>query len=250
MSRQERRAEIRRTTVHRPAQMSKVTPTPAAAEIDLLAPHHRLSLEVVSGISSEVITARGYRSVTVKAELRRLGFSESQCLTPGLLLPVWGLSGDVESYQFRPDQPRISRDGKPIKYETRQGSSMVLNVSPLIRDQLMDSRVPLLITEGLKKADAAISRGGCCVALLGVWNWRGKDAQGASRMLPEFERIPLTDRAVYLIFDSDLLEKEPVAQALGRLGRALQDSFKASVRVVRIPTIPGIPLSELEGDAS
>ena len=76
------------------------------------------------------------------------------------------------------------------------------------------------------------------MALLGVWNWRGRDQHGATRMLPEFERIPLTNRAVYLIFDSDLLEKAPVAQALIRLGRVLRDSFKADVRVARIPAVP------------
>ena len=146
--------------------------------------------------SADLIATRGYRTVTVKAELKRLGFSDRQCLTPGLLLPIWDLNGDIASYQFRPDQPQLNRDGKVTKYETPQGSTMILDVSPVIHDQLRDVGVPLLITEGLKKADAAISQGGGCVALLGVWNWRGKDAKGATRMLPEFERIPLRGRLV------------------------------------------------------
>lgn len=221
--------------------------TPPEQPTDLLSALHRYMLEVDSGISPEVIAARGYRTVTVKAELKRLGFSDRQCLTPGLLLPVWDLNGEIATYQFRADQPRIGRNGKPIKYETRQGSAMVLDVSPLIHHHLRDVRIPLLITEGIKKADAAISRNGCCVALLGVWNWRGRDGHGATRMLPEFERIPLTDRAVYLIFDSDYLDKPPVAHALIRLGRVLRDSFKAQVRVVRIPALPPIPSSEQEG---
>jgi hypothetical protein len=215
---------------------------------DPLSSVHSHMLAVASGISPAVIAARGYRSVTVKTRLRELGFSAAQCLTPGLLLPVWNISGEIATYQFRPDQPRISPQGKPVKYETRQGSTMVLDVSPLIRERVMDPRVPLLITEGIRKADAAISHGGCCVALLGVWNWRGKDQHGTTRMLPEFERIPLRDRAVSLVFDSDLLEKSSVAQALIRLGRALQDSFKADVRVARIPVVPHVPSAESQGE--
>ena len=176
--------------------------TATKASDTMLAVHHRHMLEIESGIRPDLIATRGYRTVTVKAELKRLGFSDRQCLTPGLLLPIWDLNGDIASYQFRPDQPQLNRDGKVTKYETPQGSTMILDVSPVIHDQLRDVGVPLLITEGLKKADAAISQGGGCVALLGVWNWRGKDAKGATRMLPEFERIPLRGRLVYLIFDS------------------------------------------------
>src|SRR5688572_30189203 len=114
---------------------------------DFLSPTHRHMLGIESGVTPGVVASRGYRTVSVKARLRELGFSERQCLTPGLLLPVWNLNGEIATYQYRPDQPRINRAGKPIKYETRQGSSMVLDVSPLIRDPLMDSRIPLLITE-------------------------------------------------------------------------------------------------------
>ena len=121
--------------------------------------HHRHMLEIESGIRPDLIATRGYRTVTVKAELKRLGFSDRQCLTPGLLLPIY-LNGDIASYQFRPDQPQLNRDGKVTKYETPQGSTMILDVSPVIHDQLRDVGVPLLITEGLKKADAAISQGG------------------------------------------------------------------------------------------
>jgi hypothetical protein len=196
--------------------------------------HHRHMLEVESGIRADVMAARGYRTITRQADAKRLGFSDSQCRVPALLVPVWGLSGDIVTYQLRPDIPRISR-GKAIKYETPKGSAVAMDCSPLIRDQVLDVRVPLFITEGVKKADAAISHGGCCLALLGVWNWRGRDDHGGKRLLADFERIPLNDREVFLVFDSDLLGKDPVAQALIRLGRVLEHSFHAVVRVVHLP---------------
>lgn len=223
---------------------------------DPLSPDHRRSLEVGSGIAPAVVAARGYRTVTSKAELARLGFTTVQRHVPALVIPVWDLSGEVATYQLRADLPRIV-DGKAIKYETPTRSRMALDVPPSIREQVQDVHVPLLITEGVKKADAAVSRGLCCVALLGVWNWRGRDDQGGRRLLADFERIPWNGRTVSIVFDSDLLEKDPVALALLRLGRVLRDGLKADVRVVRLPSdlsfippvprIPPIPTSPEEG---
>ena len=216
-----------------------------ASTPELLSSTHRAMLEEGSGIASDVITGRGYRTVTSKAELGHLGFTNTQCRVPALLIPVWDLSGEVATYQLRADAPRINRQGKPVKYETPTRSRMALDVPSSIRERVRDVHVPLLITEGVKKADAAVSRGLCCVALLGVWNWRGTDDQGDKRLLADFERIPWNGRRVSIVFDSDLLEKAPVAQALLRLGRVLRDSLKADVRVVRLPSdlssIPGVP---------
>src|SRR5207302_6625300 len=96
--------------------------------LDLSAEHAELL--AASAISAEVARARGYRTVRRKVELRALGFASSQCRVPGLLVPVWGVTNQVVSYQLRPDQPR-KREGKPLKYETPARSRMVLDVPPL-----------------------------------------------------------------------------------------------------------------------
>ncbi len=211
---------------------------------DPLSARHRVMLETESGIRPDVIAARGYETITVKARLTEIGFSNRQCRVPALLIPVYGISGEITTYQIRPDTPRIDRTGKVIKYETPLGSRMDIDVSPLIREQVIDVRVPLVITEGVKKADAAISHGACCLALLGVWNWKGKDDLGGRRALATFDRIPWNDRPVTIIFDSDLIEKESVAHALRRIGHMLQDSYKASVRITRLPNLPALPTSK------
>jgi hypothetical protein len=61
--------------------------------------------------------------------------------------------------------------------------------------------VPLIVTEGLRKADAAVSVGVCCLGLLGVWNWRGRNEVGGATALVDWERIALKGRSVYLAFD-------------------------------------------------
>jgi hypothetical protein len=201
--------------------------------IDQLSPNHRYALEQGSAISPEVIAARGYRTITAKAELRRLGFSDIQSRVPTLLLPVWGVQAEVMLYQSRPDAPRI-RDSKPIKYETPAGSHMALDVPPVVRVKLADPQAPLFITEGVKKADALASQGCCAVALLGVWNWRGTNEQGGKLALPDWDLIALNGRRVYICFDSDVMLKPQVYQALARLKDFLE-SRGATVALIYLP---------------
>src|SRR5262245_33700663 len=94
-----------------------------------LLPQHKKLIEA-SAITSAVMKARGYRSVTTAAELKRLGFSDSQWRVPALLIPVFGVSGEIETYQARPDYPRIKND-KALKYETPAGSKIRLDVPPM-----------------------------------------------------------------------------------------------------------------------
>jgi hypothetical protein len=208
------------------AENIRQIPAPDKLDVELsgvLAPDHRTMLLQESGISAEVVRARGYRTIERKTELKLLGFSDNQCNPPGLLIPIYSPSGKgIVYYQFRPDEPRI-KDGKPVKYETPQGSRMVLDVHPFAREKLGDPSVPLWITEGIKKGDALVSRDLCAVALLGVWNWRGTNERGGKVVLPEWEHIALNNgRKVRIVFDSDVLHKPQVHTALARLKNFLE----------------------------
>src|SRR5919202_1605189 len=124
-----------------------------------LSPAHKRMLFEESCVSARVAVKRGYRTVTSKAELERLGFGRSQRNVPALLVPIYGPRGEISLYQSRPDEPRIGKRGKPVKYETPHGASMALDVHPFCRERLGDPTVPLFITEGVKKGDALVSRG-------------------------------------------------------------------------------------------
>jgi len=175
-----------------------------------------------SAIAPGVVKARGCRTVETKAELERLGFGRAQRNAPGLLFPIHGPAGGIVSYQFRPDEPRM-KSGKLVKYETPGGSRMVLDVHPAVRNELGDPSVPLFVTEGIKKGDALVSRGLCAVALIGVWNWRGKNEYGGKTALSEWEYVALNDRQVYIVFDSDVMLKQEVYAALVRLKAFLEN---------------------------
>jgi hypothetical protein len=64
----------------------------ARSSTDRLVPDHA-ALLAASAISDIIARARGYRSVTTKAELLELGFSAIQARVPALLIPVWGVGG-------------------------------------------------------------------------------------------------------------------------------------------------------------
>jgi len=204
---------------------------------DTLLPQHA---RLISGsaIAPEVAEARGYRSITRKVDLRELGFADRQCRIPALLIPVWGGSGEVATYQSRPDEPRINENGKAVKYETPSGTRMALDVHPQARQWIGDPSRPLLITEGVRKADAAVSKGLCCIALLGVWNWRGTNEHGGKTALADWEHIALNNRLVYICFDSDVMTKPEVHSALARL-KAFLESKGARVLLIYLPPSDG-----------
>jgi hypothetical protein len=207
------------------------------AELRHLAEHHRQRI-IASSITPDIARARGYRSISIRAELKRLGFSDTQCRVPTLLLPVWTVFGELGAYQLRADDPRIGPRGKLVKYELPRGTPMLLDAHPSICDQLGNPRLPLWVTEGIFKADAAISAGLCCIAILGVWNWRGTNGLGGKTALPDWEVIALKGRQVYLAFDSDAMTKPQVFAALERLG-AFLTSRGAHIAYVYLPAGPG-----------
>lgn len=209
----------------------KINETEKAA-LAALSLAHRHMLEHESGISREIIERRGYRTVTTKAELKRLGFSPIQQNTPALLIPSYNPRGEISMYQVRPDSPRIYK-GKVVKYETPSGSSMSLDVHPSIKGKLADPKVPLFVTEGIKKGDALVSQGLTVVALIGVWNWRGTNDKGGKTALADWEDVALNDRQVYIVFDSDVMLKPAVHTALVRL-KGFLESRKAKVALITV----------------
>lgn len=198
--------------------------------------HHREHLEA-SGLSPEVIEERGYFSAESASALERLGFARSQRSAPALVIPLRDARGEIVSYQARPDHPRMV-DGRALKYESRTGDRPVLDIPPRCREMLVDPQVPLFITEGAKKADAAASRGLCCVNVSGVWSWRGSNSLAGRTALPDWETVALNGgRPVYLVFDSDVTLRRDIHAALSRL-REFLAGRGAQVRIVYLPPGP------------
>src|SRR5947209_102874 len=198
-----------------------------------LSKKHLKMLREESGVSDEVIIARGYRTVTDEKELIPLGFSTVQRNTPGLLIPGFAPDGRNGFYSFRPDSARVienrrkrNPDGsfkqRVIKYEIPTGSGVRLDCPPVCSEKIKVPNIPLWITEGAKKADALASRGLCAVSLHGVWGFKGKNEFGGVTWLVDWDYVALKGRDVRLVFDSDVMQNPAVRKALERLTAHLQ----------------------------
>jgi P4 family phage/plasmid primase-like protien len=195
---------------------------------DQLSEHHQHMLLEESGIKPEVAAARGYYTEYTQYRLRKLNFNREQQRVPALVIPLWAPDGNIKLHQIRCDDPRPGR-----KYEFPAKSSVCIDVPPvpLMHDAIRDPNVPLIVTEGSKKADCAVSHGMPCIALTGVWNWRGRNTHGGTTTLPELDDIAWNGRTVYIAFDSDVAIKSSVHLAMDRLASVLKQR-KADVRFV------------------
>lgn len=191
-----------------------------------------------SGISPAAALARGYRTMNPTPATRRVlsrqGFASYQ-IAPGLILPTFHPHGEPGPWMLKPDEPRRDRrrPDRILKYEHPTGHSVIVDSHPWNRDRIGDPGTRLWITEGVKKADSLVSRGEVALALSGVWNFKGRNAQGGSTVLADFDDVALNGREVFLTFDSDAWSKPQVYEALVRL-RAVLRNRKADVRVVRL----------------
>jgi P4 family phage/plasmid primase-like protien len=197
-----------------------------------LSPADREILERESSISPEAIEARGYFTSNDKAQLQAIGFPSRQALVPSLVIPLHNWRGESVGVTLRPQIPRIDRQEKPIKYETPKGAETVLDVAPLTRHLITDTSKPIIFTEGAKKADSAASRGLCAVNLAGVWNFLSKGIPHS-----DLNEIALKNRACYIAYDSDLLQKPGVEKAARRLAVTLQNRG-AIVKIIELPDGP------------
>ncbi|MFH1491163.1 MAG: DUF3854 domain-containing protein, partial [Pseudomonadota bacterium] len=181
-----------------------------------------------------MIRERGYRSVLGKTPLKESGFSKSQQRAPGILIPLYAPDGSPAASLYRPDTPRTGGKGKPIKYETPQGSRIRIDTHPRCVPQLKDPSVALWITEGTKKVDALASKGACAIGLNGVWGFKGKNDLGGVTFQADFDYIALNGRPVYIVYDSDIVTKPQVRKAMERLAEHLKRKG-AQVKIVRLP---------------
>jgi hypothetical protein len=210
------------------------------SDIPTLSPSHLDSLRG-SGISDDIIRERGYRTVACQSDLMALGFSARQAAAAKnghvLVIPLYGVDGGICGYIARPDSPRIDlKSGKAHKYEFPPKAQQILDVPVGCRDKISNPSIPLFITEGAKKADAAVSAGLTCIDLAGVWNWRGTNTVGGSTALGDWELVALNDRQIYIVFDSDVTIKVGVWLAAYRLGKFLR-SKRAHVSYLVLPPL-------------
>lgn len=131
--------------------------------------------------------------------------------------------------QFKPDKPTETK----LKYlgiSDSAANPLFLNTGE--KDywlNVINDKSPIIITEGAKKAGALLTIGLPAISLSGVSTGQ-KLGRLRTDLLPFFG----VGRRVYLCFDSDIITKKPVQQALDKLGRLISEKG-AMVSVINLP---------------
>jgi hypothetical protein len=206
-----------------------------------LDPKHREDLQR-SGLSDEQIRAAGLYSESNPATVVKLlkwGITDI-ALGPCLVFPFVGASGERTNYcRLKPTTPR-KKDGKLVRYESPKGIPNRAYFPPGTTKVLADPAVPLVITEGEKKALKADQDRIPAIGLVGVWGWQKKRPSsggkkiGPRELIPDLTAVAWRGRTVYIAFDSDAATKSDVRAAEKHLASAL-GSAGANVTVVRLP---------------
>ena len=163
-----------------------------------------------SGVSPEVVWARGYASGP-----------------DGLVVPIWSAKGKKIWAQVRVDSPRKRRD----RYRNERGAVAMVDVSPYARVRVLDHDCTLYVSESPRKADAAVSLGLACVAVQG--------ARLISFDRDEWNYIGVEGRDVVIAFDGDASTNDEVRQQERNLWEFLTE-LGANVRVAALPSKMGL----------
>ena len=217
-----------------------------------LKPDHRKVLEVESGIDPAVITARGYYSLERKSvfDLVQLEVIDAGVLKADswLAIPTHRPDGVKHGEIIRRFGSSVS---SKMKYVWPTGQRNAIDVLPSTRSKLMDTSIPIIITEGIKKGDAlysaALREGFDCVVLSlnGCWGWKAR-TEGGSITVQDFQDIPLEERKVYVISDSDYRTNDDVAA--GWNGCATYLSSKTGAHRVFMVVVPQDGLDKVGAD--
>ncbi len=140
--------------------------------------------------------------------------------------------------QFKPNTP-IEKDGKPIKYEgPPKTETRVYALTHPFRPRywlevLATPDVPIVITEGAKKARLLMSLGYAAIALPGVFNGYRKTT---NKLIDDLAAVCAKGRPIYICFDHDTKEstRRNVNIAISKLGKlfALQG---CKAHVIELP---------------
>lgn len=208
-------------------------------------PQHLANLRA-SGLSDETIIRCGFCSVIDKGRAARLlrWRGPARDIGPCLAIPFPHAPGYV---RLKPDRPRRDGKDKPIKYESPVGQPNRAYFPPDTLPVLSDPSVPLIITEGEKKAAKADQEGFPCIGLVGVYGWQRKRRPRADGelfadrdfrdLIDDLKTVRWRGRTVYIVYDSDAAENADVQKAAKHLAEALAD-WGAHVTIAFLPHGP------------
>jgi putative DNA primase/helicase len=173
----------------------------------------------------------------------------------GLVIPYldpygkpYKCSDGKDFYRFKPEWGKLQSDDTP-KYLSRkdEGNRPYFPQSIDWKSVFNARRIPIYFVEGEKKADRMAQAGYATIGLTGVHGWLDScprpDEQDldTSRVIPELRTLSELDifkgRQVPIVFDSDIMQKWQVRNALKALATWIED-MGGDPSIVLLPTEP------------
>lgn len=218
------------------------------------------------GIDWDVLTDAGLRRVDSAEGGQIVGRNHGGDYS-GIIFPYyWPGEKHAREYRLRRDNPEMERkaDGslkEKNKYLSAPGARLRTYLHPWTeKEWLLDTRIPIVVTEGEKKTMALLGLASidrCLVdesprflpiGLAGVWGFRGRigkveNAKGERvdevGVVPDIENINWQGREVRILFDSNVHTNESVRAARDVLAAELRKRG-ALVKYVDIPQDAGV----------
>ncbi|MEH2280652.1 MAG: VapE domain-containing protein [Nostoc sp.] len=212
--------------------------------VDTIAPHHWEEWQL-SGVSAKIIQLN-VRTLHDSREVDKVlnRNTKSRQKHSDHLVPCWMVSGvnpltgenTLDGVQVKPDISPLGKDGKVNKYLGAAGyGAFPLFLNTGIEDYwqqiLADRSIPIIITEGAKKAGAGLAINLPTISIPGVSTCRKM-----GRLDTWIEAFAGFGRTFYLCFDADILHKRPVQQSLINIARDLT-ATGSKVMVIKLPSI-------------
>src|SRR5690606_29248641 len=199
---------------------------------------HRQELVHGSGIPAEIVEREGLWSATAEEVKQLLGWDVG---SGGIVFPY---PGHDDFVRVRLDRPwRGPGYTKAAKYLSPKRAGNRLYIPRSLPNEAVIGTGPLIITEGEKKALAAIGKGLACIATAGIWSWKSRNQYGEKQdderaLLADFNRIHWQDRElVVLIYDSDITQEHVAWDAYPRLAEQLYRLGVVAVKVLSLPHV-------------
>src|SRR5690606_21786568 len=173
-----------------------------------LSPRHRMQLIHDSGIPAEIVEREGLWSATAEEVKALLGWDVG---SGGIVFPY---PGHDDFVRIRLDKPYMGPGYKKgAKYLSPRKKGNRLYIPKSLPNEAVLGRDMLIITEGEKKALAAIGKGLPCIATAGVWSWKSRNEYGeqqddARAVLDDFSRVNGDGRElVVIIYHFDITQE-------------------------------------------
>ncbi len=185
-----------------------------------------------SGLSEETILALGIYSARPQDIPKLVGWDPPPAVTSVLVFPY---PGEDEFSRVKVFPLFTDKQGRAVKYLQRPRSGVRLYLPDRVRAVLPDPDVPLVFTEGEKKAAALWQAGYYTIGLGGVWNWL-EDGQPIAGL--DGPGIAWVNRCVEIAFDSNIWHRPDLLRCAYALARECED-HGAVVTLRRIPHVEG-----------